>query len=406
MFFSKFTVMLKKSLFLFLNLFILLSCHRDNKHLFEQDCFCNNSCRLISLKSKSTINIPVDGLQYDYDLTSVYDDSSKVQFWGYNKNEMIFYVYDVFTKILIDTIQIARNGEHAIPNVYGFKVLSPDSILIHTNEYNQLILIDSNAKKIKTWEIRGDLPNKSRLEGLYYLAVVEEYNYFYYDENNNSATFFVLNMGFQGAHPVERFFYPQFVEIDLQKGTYTSIYGDYPSAYRLEDQSDYEFLFPFSVAEGQTWATFNSSHCIYVFTKDKYKQSFCAKSRFMPANLELLPRGLKVGERDPVLIKRGHYGNIIYDRYRKVFYRIVIHALPESMPANRDWEAKKKGAWSVMVINLKGECLGEILFEAEKYDYRSIFPVEEGLLVSLENPYNKDNEEEILSFELFSLGVF
>jgi hypothetical protein len=395
--------MLKKTVLLLFHLFILFSCSKDSKQLFEQDCFCDDSCKLIPLRHKSTIDISVNRLQYDYDLTSIYDDSGKVQFWGYNRNEMKFYVYDVFGEALIDTIQIASNGEHAVPNIYGFKVITPDSILVHTNEYNELILIDTDAKKIKTWKIRGDLPNKSRLEGLYYLTVVEDYNYFYYDKTSNRATFLVLNMGFEGAHPIERFFYPQFVELDLQKESYTSIYGDYPSAYRQEDKLDYEFLFPFSVVEDQTWATFNSSHCIYVFTKDKYKQSFCAKSRFMPAHFDLLPRGLKAGERDPILIRRGHYGNIIYDKHREVFYRIVIHDLPESIPTNRDWEVKKRGAWSVMIINLKGECLGEVVFEAEKYDPRNVFPIKEGLLVSLENPYNKNNNEEMFSFALFSL---
>jgi hypothetical protein len=57
-----------------------------------------------------------------------------------------------------------------------------------------------------------------------------------------------------------------------------------------------------------------------------------------------------------------------------------------------------------MILDREGNCLGEAPFESSLYDYNQIFPVEEGLLISLENPYNPDNEEELLSFQLFDLG--
>jgi hypothetical protein len=217
------------------------------------------------------------------------------------------------------------------------------------------------------------------------------------------ATFAVLNMGFDQAHSVELFSFPQFVDIDLHTKKYIAAYGDYPSEYRQEDKSDYTFLFPFAVAEEETWASFFHSHCIYVFKQNETKRSICSKSRHLPNEFEFLPRGLRPAERNPKLIPMGEYRNLVYDPFRRLFYRIVVHALPEETNAFKDWNARKRMSWSIMILNEHGDCMIEALFPPGKYDYDRVFATKAGMLVSLENPYNPENEEELLSFELFDL---
>ncbi len=385
--------------------FAWMHCTREESAAaFSSHCLCQPSCpQRPMLQAPLVIHLPVSGLQYDFDITTVYQKDNIFTFWGYNKYEAKFYIYDLIAQQLLDTIRIASIGEQAIPEIFGFQAIAPDSILVHTNHYNQLILINGQGEKLKTWTITGDLPNGGRSAGLYYLAVSGNYNNFYYDKSTSQATFFVLNTGFDGAHPVERFTWPQFATMDLSNGQLTAAYGEYPAIYHDAEKSDYEFLFPFAVANGKTWAVFNSSHCVYAFAKNKNRQSFCLRSHFMPDEPEMLPRGLKASERDPKLIVRGNYYTILYDTHRRLFYRIVIHNLPEGTPVGRDWQLKKQARWSVMIFDDTGQCFGETVFEPGVYDFDHVFATREGLLISLENPYNADNEEEMLSFALIDI---
>ncbi|HMO38499.1 MAG TPA: DUF4221 family protein [Saprospiraceae bacterium] len=388
--------------FLFV-IMLLAGCIRQPDEVFDALCECQNSCAPITLSLKKQVNISTQGLQYDFDIAAVYEKDNQSTLWLYNSYETKFYIYDLVEQQLLDTIRIATVGEHAIPEIFGFQVLTPDSILVHTNHYNQLILLNGQGEKLKTWTIKGDLPNGGRQDGLYYLAVWKDYNNFYYNKSNKQVTFFVLNTGFQASHASENFFYPQFATFDLITSSYLSAYGDYPSIYREKEKSDYRSMFPFTVAEDETWASYYSAHCLYIFQQNRHKRSVCAKSLFLPDRFEFLPAGLRSAERDPQLIPKGAYHNIIYDPWRRLFYRIVLHPLPESIPVNRDWSVRKQATWSIMILDDTGKCLGETAFEPGVYNFDHVFATREGLLISMENPYNPDNEEEMLSFALVDI---
>jgi len=235
-----------------LSIFIV-GCHSENEDYIE-NCFCEDSCKKITLKQSKEIHIPVSGFQYDFDIATVYRNGSNSELWGYNNFDKQFYIYDIARKKLLDTIPIFLNGKNAIPSIFGFKVLSPDSILIHTNHYNQLILINSNAEKIKTWEIKGDLPGRGMLENLYYLSVWKDYNNFFIDKNGKKATFFVENLGFESW--TEPRFYPQFAEWSLETNQFLSAFGDYPDIYKDERYTNYRSTMPFAVSKEATWASF------------------------------------------------------------------------------------------------------------------------------------------------------
>lgn len=403
--FCEYATIIKQVTVYGLLLTFLLGCGEEEASSFQVTCSCESDCGVLSLEESERIDIPVEGFQYKFDITFLYAGPTVTQYWGYSKYDRKFFVYDLERAALADTIAIALNGVHAVPEIFGFQVIAPDSILPHTNHFNQLILMNSEAEKLKTWSIKGDLPGEGRADGMYYLAAWDGIN-FHYDEERHKATFFVYNMGFKsGAHPVERVMYPQFADLNLSNGQYLAAYGDYPDIYKNKELTDYNYISPFTIAKGDTWSSYFSSHCIYVFRQDRNKRAYCSKSRFLPDKFELLPRGLQVSERDPKLIARGGYHDIIYDKYRDIFYRIVLHDLPEHIQPDRDWKLRKRVSWSVMFVDDAGNCLGEAPFEGGVYDFDRIFPVKDGLLVSLENPYNTRNEEEMLSFQLFDVDA-
>jgi len=382
----------------------LAACTEEEAVSFESTCLCEAPCPPLSLKKADRVEIALAGRQYDFKLTKVSNTMGGPHFWGYNDYEMTFYRYDLTTEDFRDSIVLARNGINALPAVSDFFVISPDSILVHTNHHNRLLLLNSKAEILTSWNIGGPLPEGGPSEDMYYLGAAENLP-FHYNPEQQSATFFIFDMSPEsstmGTGSLVR---PQFATLDLSDGAFTSIYGAYPELYRNEEYSDYFPLTPFAVADGETWTVFFSSHCVYVFDEDKDKRSYCARSRFLPDELKLLPRGLRPSERDPQLIPRGGYSRIVHDPFRDLFYRIAIHDLPPHISVDRDWELRKKAAWSILFLTPDGDCLGEVLFEGSTYDYERVYATEAGLLVSLENPFHPDNEEEMLSFQLFDLS--
>lgn len=392
---------MKRLFFLFGLLTLIISCNDDKEGQNTTSSSCKNSCSITQLRSLKKLQIPVLGYQYDFDICTIFQNGDTTEFWGYSQYDKMFFIFNLFDEKLIDTIPIFINGENALPEVYGFKVLSPDSILIHTNHYNQLVLINARVEKVRTWTIQGNIPGTGRSEDNYYLAVWEDYNNFYPDVEFKKITFQIEHMGFKSW--ITPFKYPQFVQFDLASEQFLPAFGDFPATYQDEKHTNYRSSFPFAVVDDQTWASFFHSHEIYVFENTEKLRSICSKSRFLPPNFDFLPAGLTPTERDPLLIPKGEYRNLIYDPFRQLFYRIPIHGLPEGTPTGRDYSMRLQSKWSIMFLNTAGVCLGEVVFEKNKYDFDRIFPVKEGLLISLENPFSEENQEDLLSFELFEM---
>lgn len=72
------------------------------------------------------------------------------------------------------------------------------------------------------------------------------------------------------------------------------------------------------------------------------------------------------------------YNCVIYDKYRRFYYRVFIH---EEDEAKHDGKIRMSSTWSLLVFNSDFEKAGEFLFDSSLYDPSMLFVTREGLLV-------------------------
>jgi hypothetical protein len=95
------------------------------------------------------------------------------------------------------------------------------------------------------------------------------------------------------------------------------------------------------------------------------------------------------------------YGGIFYDKYRKLYYRIVSGAVkdaPQGLMGSRAYDIKPL---SVIVLDLNFEKVGEQLLPLKTHDPIGIFVAPDGLYISNSNLYNKNLKENILTFSIY-----
>lgn len=96
------------------------------------------------------------------------------------------------------------------------------------------------------------------------------------------------------------------------------------------------------------------------------------------------------------------YGGIFYDKYRKQYYRIVTGGIEYAPSGLKGSEAYDIKPLSVIILNLDFEKVGETLLPTKAHDPLGVFVGPEGLYMSNSNLYNKNLQENILSFSIYA----
>jgi hypothetical protein len=371
---------------------------------------CKVECESVDYEIVADVEIDVFGRQYVFGATHLFDNRGQMEYWGYDKNENILYVFDLFKGMCTDSVVIASEGPTQIRGIFDFMVLSPDSILVHNNNLHHLYLIDRKAEIIDSWSFANTiLPAIERSSDVFYLATFP----------NNGVTmkldleswrmyFFVLHYGFpkeKGSYPREQYEFPYIAVYDLHQRAFVEVYGDYPNAYKSDEQCSYDLYFPFFLDHAlNTFVSFSKSHCIFKYNSEKHEEIICARSKYLPLNFDFLPYGEKVASRNEHWRTKGTYENMIHDPYHKRIYRIAVHAQPNKNAEDK-LNQKSQAPWSIMALDERGRCLGEALFPASRYNFMEIFPLPDGLLISKENDFNPQNIEDTISFDLIQLKL-
>ena len=98
------------------------------------------------------------------------------------------------------------------------------------------------------------------------------------------------------------------------------------------------------------------------------------------------------------------YGNIIYDKYRKVYYRIVYPQTEYNNVENFvDMWQFGRSLFSIMILDEDFNAVGETLFPENEFRSDLMFVLEDGLYISSSHYKNPIYDEDRLVFKRFVL---
>lgn len=293
-------------------------------------------------------------------------------------------IYDLNQVRLIKRISVAERSKYPL-KIDAIHFHNFDSIFIFHRYPSNVFLIDSVGFVKRQWEVNRPIPG--RYENFDYLLEVSVMSK-HADITDGGKT--LNSVIFFNVQPtVKSYSQPVMSKFDLDKGEVSHMYGHNPVEI-LELMLENRFygvdkMYPsFVVKDSTSVLSYPFDHYITVYDNenDSLVRRAFAKSRyvdeFVTSSLEY--EGAEKAEK--LMSEEPSYHDFIYDKYRGLYYRVVKHKQfykDDSGLKNNYGEAP----WSIIVLDKNLAILAEIPFPSDKYDFTSVFIIQQGLLVRL-----------------------
>lgn len=309
-------------------------------------------------------------------------------------NTINFYRLD--TKRLSHKVKIAKEGDNAIPRFSGHGICNLDNIFISGFGTSILYQINRDGKIKKKYNYsvtdKQEYTTDNDFNSLVYkpLVIVEGKIYqMQYPTPANANKKQLINTSLS-------------LTIDTLTNKTTKLPLTYPALWkegsgiglnphcsRIYDGK--QFIYAFRMNEN------------IIVTKDHINsKTIPIKSKYIDKlNVEGFSKDLSFKDFEKKVDEQAVYGNIIYDKYRNVYYRF---AYPECNIDKTYFEyifCRKE--FSIIVIDENLNIIGETLFPAKKYAPGLFFVNKDGLYISENNVENSNTSDDKLIFRCFSI---
>lgn len=105
-----------------------------------------------------------------------------------------------------------------------------------------------------------------------------------------------------------------------------------------------------------------------------------------------------------IACENSNYGNLLYDKYRNVYYRIAYPETEIEKGVNCiELMQYGRKVFSIIILDKDFNKIGETLFPEYQYNSRMMFIREDGLYISSSHPMSPTFSDDILSFQKFEL---
>ncbi|WP_215225121.1 DUF4221 family protein [Echinicola shivajiensis] len=357
----------------------------------------NPEQREISLiKQESTISLPLDAETPNLSMGLAYYPSEPPMLFNLNPKTNSLQIFDLEEKVLYKTLTFEKEGQKGVGRVFGFHVHNLDSIFLFPQNKGEIYLTDTSGM-LKS-KVKYDVP-------LYHTAAFVMNSYF--------ASLPVIEGGemvvkthvdgdhkaIKSAELAER---SLTYSIDLNEGKVRLLPHHYPADYLSNGKRHFEASFAASPSR-MVYSLFADHKLYYASSKGDSLKVKNAPSKYVKSDFGNYPIGSKRFESYQYFYASPHYGSLLYDPYRKVFYRFCY---PKVEVENEEQALKLRRypeGFSIMVLDEDLNILGETLFAKGKYYPNNAFITEEGLYLSINHADNPRNREDYLSFDLFGL---
>jgi hypothetical protein len=151
--------------------------------------------------------------------------------------------------------------------------------------------------------------------------------------------------------------------------------------------------------------SFNYSDILYRTSPlHKEIEEKAVKSRYIAETKVIRMKSTDANEVMKASCESPSYGNIIYDKYRNVYYRIAyIKTTLDDKDNPFDIYFSGRKVFSIMVLNEDLEIIGETLFPEYTYNSNLYFVLEDGLYLSTSHIRNPNYNDDVLTFRRIDL---
>lgn len=389
-----------KIFFLYFVVFLFFSCADDQISIENEKMgLMTPTMELKQVKTKSFLldtNTAPKPLYIQ--MTSDSLDTRQLSFLNNYNNSIYIYNYDV--PKFIKKITFDKDGPNGVKGPMGYHIKNIDSIYIYS-KLLEISLTNSQGKILnKVSLIGGSDIRKSPIDWAYtypsyYVETVTPFM--------ETSKGLLLTGQFEGDMRdsiIDKFKFTTHIDFKLNDINYTHTYP--PSLYGNDIAWGGGLLtevFPQLHPDGNKLIySFPVSHNLYIADiKDDTYDIVYAGSNFSGTINSLAKKHGKSNKRiKSNFVRQDMYAAIIYDKYRKVYYRFLRKAIPNA-PVDTSWKEKKI---AIILMDEKFNYLGETILGTEReWHWQNSFVTEEGL--NIEYLDQDDIDEVYLKLKIF-----
>lgn len=324
---------------------------------------------------------------------SLYTDNGETYFTFQNRNSNNILFYDLNSREFKFMLSPSLEGNNGVGYVSGYYIHNLDSIYLTNLDLREISLIDRNRTIISKYKYEKDHAGKGlslfSLTSAHYKPAqqIGRTLYFYsgpnrYVEKDPVSITFDMDHHSLEALP---FYYPDYPGSDIKLKKY-GLENTYSRCFDGE-----RFVYSFYYDENIYVASPSHDSIQKVKIKSKYFDKV------------QLPDELTASPQD--FCTNAWYGNLFFDKYRNVYYRIAYPATEGLSADIRPVELYAYGRknFSIIIIDKDFNVIGERLFPDFTYNSWIIFVNESGLYISSSHYLNPDFNDDVLSFHKFEL---
>lgn len=358
--------------------------------IFLLACTVQREKKNASLKASGkiiNITIPTNIRQPINQLSTYIDSSSNVYLYSWEQNQL--FVIDLLHQKIKKNKYFKREGSNSISRIGGVYVKSYNEIYLWDANQPLIYQIDSTDNIIKRIHYPKTDDGKFLIQGYSVIGLEASI------ENGVINTVMHETDYYEGIKP----------NLEIDTINHSIRYSDFNF---VKVNSDGECIAQnyHRRCNGENGFVYSLpyDHGIYIMDKDhRLNKVIRAQSNYIK-ELDYTyispydPNGLIKNKNKPF------YGNILYDKYRNIYYRLAFHTT-DCIPAENTISYLQFGRtdYSIMVLDNDFKCIAERLFNDHRYSSSNMFVAPDGLYISRSHCYNEDYSDDLLQYERFDL---
>jgi len=376
------------SLFLFV-LFILSSCQTRKK---------NDNYEKYELVQDHTVNFPMDDqTSYRTFFVNSFQDSLNNEllvFLAQQKPSIQF--FDIANQSLYKEIKLSKGGPHGVGSPAGLLMLSWDSIFVVSSSRYLVSLINSNGALLKSYRVlTGSAYNDNT-------GMLQPYT--------TSPPVKINDLIYFNVAPDRDVYKPSYFEgttnltLDISNGQY-AYFNTYPKEFKngVWGVTGITYSTTFNPLKKEFIYSFTISDSLVVFDPETNKSKrYYAGSRFIKSKIRPMSKPENNHDLEYAL-ETPYYKGIIYDKYRDMYYRFVIHSIPYKDETGEINGFHEKPV-SVILLDKDLSVMGETKLPDNIFLNHIYFVAKDGLFISNGNPENPELKEDFAVFTCFKVS--
>ena len=368
----------------------------------QQKADVSNARYIKDLVETHKLTLPVDENTY-YMSKSMFqfEENSKeyLYFGNFQKRQYEILIYDLENHNLYKRIPLLKEGPNGVPSISGCKPFE---------DSNTYFLFQHHLRRLSIINDQGELLR-------YYPVKLPEGQFTHYDDGwsyffnpsfcVDSVVYFRhgLNKAQMKTHEWKDV--SMFTYLNMKNGEVGPLPLHYPSIFDHDVENPaggFKFSYDYNYEQNKLVCSFTGYDSLMVSDDLQNVRWYNGKSRYMESIRPILYEASGGIQSLAKLKERGKYHNLMYDRYRDVYYRIA--ELPYEFKQNESpFDDPRGREFSIIIFDKDFNIIGETKFPGNKYFYKMSFVGRDGLYISENNLANPEFDEDKLVFACFKL---